>query len=247
VTSFINTFINFDLNVGTSLYPIGGPANDGTGIGSNIEMLTTCDPSGVQTCQIYAGSPTAASNYTVDLGNLAPGTLNASGVTVYHQDGTPGEINYIAFSLSSNAANGTTVAMASQNGALTRAGGAPDNWDIPSGSHGAGVPVVTAPINFTALANSSGKAYGFKFVGTPSYIKIGTGANDPATTMQNVTGCKGTDATYCTLTTAPQTILTTGDTVEGLTATLGLGALANGTNPAGTYTDTLTFIATGTF
>jgi len=220
VNGYINTSIMFDLDVGTgmgdwpneSVLPSVTPTTAPT---VSSQMLTECAYDG---CQLFEGGGTGG-NYTVDLGNLTIGAVNASGVSVTHQTGD-GMINYIGFDLSTNAYNGFTVTYVSQNGALHGA-----HYDIPSVG-GDGTPL-----------NAGTSGYGLSMPTDPSYVNY-AGTSTP-------TNACGSD--YCTMTTDVHTLFSGDGAIESARGTVMIGAAIDGTVPAGTYTDTLTFIATGTF
>jgi hypothetical protein len=220
VNGYINTSIMFDLDVGTSMgdwpnesvLPSVTPTTAPT---ISSQMLTEC---AYDACQLFAGGGTGG-NYTVDLGNLTIGAVNASGVSVTHSTGD-GMINYIGFDLSTNAYNGFTVTYVSQNGALHG-----DHYNIPSVGDD-GTPI-----------NAGTSAYGLSMPTDPSYVNY-AGTSTP-------TNACGSD--YCTMTTDVHTLFSGDGAIESARGTVMIGAAIDGTVPAGTYTDTLTFIATGTF
>lgn len=209
VNGYINTSLTFDLDTST--------------------IDEDCDP---DTCLAHSGALSAASNYTVDLGNLTTAVVNLSGVTdVMHADGETGLVNHIWFDLSSNAAGGVIVTYVSAKGALTRHGlaGTVDAWDIPSVGNGTAIE-----------ANTPG--YGIKFAAAPTFENLG----DQGTVTQR-SGCENGDTTYCSMPTSATTLLDVDTSVQDLRAQLTVAAAVDGTMPAGTYVDQLTFIATGTF
>lgn len=188
-----------------------------------------CDP---DSCLAHSGATGPASNYTVDLGNLTTAVVNLSGVTdVMHADGETGLVNHIWFDLSSNAAGGVIVTYVSELGYLSRHGlaGTPDAWDIPSVADGEAI-----------VANTPG--YGIKFAAAPTYENLG----EAGTIAQRV-DCTDVDSTYCAMPTSAAQLLGVDTSVQDLRAQLTVAAAVDGTMPAGTYVDQLTFIATGTF
>ena len=93
ITGFITSTMMFDLDTATDNSDC---ASDGTGA-----------------CHIYGGANGIdGTNYTVDLGELAHGAVNRSGDSTTHATGggnKTGEINYIYFDLSTNAASGAVI------------------------------------------------------------------------------------------------------------------------------------------
>lgn len=175
-------------------------------------------------CFAHSGEDTIpAGNYTVDLGNLTTAAINNSGdAGVLHSDGKTGDINYIMLDLSTNAYGGAVVSMLSANGRLDGPGDTA--YDIPAAA--------------TIAANTPG--YGVKF---NAVVEAGTGTG----LVQN-TDCEVLDATYCEpSTTAFELYNTSGDAIQDSRVALEVAAAIDGTMPAGTYTDTLTFIATATY
>ncbi len=102
VTSYINTFINFDLDTTTV-------------------AATHCD---YDACPIHAGAGAAdGANYTVDLGELNSTWINKSNdAEIMHSDNIEGLINSIYMDLTTNAANGAIVTVVSANAGLESAG-----------------------------------------------------------------------------------------------------------------------------
>ncbi len=96
VTGYVNTFISFDIDTGTS---------------DDVNCA-------FDSCQKYDGAG-SADNYTVDLGELNSTWVNKSQDTVFtHSDGGTGSINSIYMDLTSNAFGGVTVYISSANAGL---------------------------------------------------------------------------------------------------------------------------------
>ncbi len=99
VTSYINTFINFDIDTAVA----------------DLD----CD---FDACNYFGDAGATAGNYTVDLGELTSIAVNKSNSgSVTHTSGS-GVINSIYFDLTTNAANGAIVTVTSSNGGLESAG-----------------------------------------------------------------------------------------------------------------------------
>jgi sugar lactone lactonase YvrE len=186
----------------------------------DIDTRTEGEPTcGFTSCSIYADGPTGT-NYTVDLGELGSTWVNKSqDAAVMHSDGETAAINSIYLDLTSNAINGTVVTVASANGGLQ----GPQTM-IPSVENGG---------NITA---NSGK-YGYNFYDWDASNGV-VYPNDY---------CWDAD-TYCALTTDPVTVFDTGSApVDGGWVRMDIAAAAAYTDSPGSYTDTLTFVATGSF
>jgi hypothetical protein len=130
VTSYINTFVNFD-----------------------IDTNTTNGDCTYNTCPVYGGSAGNASNYTVDLGELNSSYVNRSqDATVVHSDGVTGAINSIYFDLTTNAFGGAIVLVKSTNGALV----GPDTNTIPAITDGLEVVANSKTYGFTMPTGDTG-------------------------------------------------------------------------------------------
>jgi hypothetical protein len=200
ITSFINTFIDFDIDTGTT-------------------DTVSC---AYNACQLYAGGP-AASNYTVDLGELNSTYVNMSqGTAVAHADGQQGAINSIYLNLITNAYNGAVVTVSSANGGLQ----GPDTNMINSVTDG------------NPIGINSG-LYGFVLP------VAGTGNG----TVNRNSNCSASDfSRYCGLTTLPKTVFDTANApLDYGRLRMDLAAAASYVNNPGAYSDTLTFIATATY
>jgi hypothetical protein len=233
VTGYINTSIAFDIDTTTA--GSTGIFQAHTGVGGADPIM--CSPT---TCLAYEGQlTTLPANYTVDLGNLVSGTANISDTSsVLHQDGGSGKINSIYLHLNTNAANGAVVTYQSANGALKRTQnvGAVDSYDIPSS------PFAT-PDTFATVLGVAGHAYGIRQGAVPAFVN-----ESPLNTNTTLSGCAAGDAAhFCSMPTTATQLFSVTSSVEGMRARYDLGAMSNGTNPAGTYNDTLTFIATATY
>jgi len=174
---------------------------------------------GYQDCLLYEGGPTAL-NYTVDLGELSSLYVNKSQSTpVKHSSGETAAINSIYLNLTSNAVNGTVVNVSSANVGLQ------------------GPNSLIGPVeNGQDITANSGK-YGFNF---PVYSSTHGDVypND---------NCLDSN-TYCAFSTEPTWVFNSdGAPVDGASVRMDLAAAAAYTDSPGSYTDTLTFVATGTF
>lgn len=193
---------------------------------------TTTTDCAVNVCTAHSGAVNPAGAYTVDLGNLTTADVSKSGDTgALHASaygGTfTGDINYIMLDLSTNAYGGAVVTMASANGRL----------DHPTADTAYDIPGVTAD-GTDIEPNTPG--YGVKFA---QIVAAGTG-----TGLTLDADCEVLDTGYCAPTVAAREIYnTSGDAIQDSRVALEVAAAINGTMPAGTYTDTLTFIATATF
>ena len=207
VTSYINTFISFDIDTVTA---------SGT---------QQCISSGAGACLAYEGGA-AASNYTVDLGELNSTYVNKSDtVNVQHANGDSAKINSIYLDLTSNAYDGVVVYVKSANGGL----------------QGPGTNLISSTTlteNSDIVANSG--VYGFSVPST-LYSK----ANG---TIVPPTNCNAT-AKYCRISTAgtTQVFNTFSKPLDTGRVRMDLAAAASYVNNPGPYTDTLTFTAVATF
>jgi len=163
------------------------------------------------------GGGAAGTNYTVDLGELTSTAVNKSQDEVTHTGGS-GAINSIYLDLTSNALNGTMVNVTSANGGLQ----GPNSL----------IASVVAGQNITA---NSGK-YGFDLPESSSLHG----------NVYTSDGCTDPDM-YCALVAEPTWVFNATGPVDGARVRMDIAAAAAYTDSPGTYTDTLTFVATGTF
>jgi len=233
VTGYINTSLAFDIDTTT-------PASStfaATTVSTDPLMCTKT------ACLAYEGGA-VASNYTVDLGNLVAGTANISGSSYMHAAGSTGNVNFIYLHLTTNAASGASVTYRSLNAALNRnvntTNVADVTYDIPS---------IASAGTLSAVVTAAGHAYGIKEAAAPSTVAAGTSYVYAPIAACNNTASAGIATTnvWCTMPKTATTLFSTGSSVQGLRTTWALGAVANGTNPAETYTDQLTFVATATY
>lgn len=188
------------------------------------EINEDCDAAGgANPCDSHGGT-TDNAGYVADLGELTLTDVNDSGDNVLHADGLTGEINYIWFNLDTNADNGAAVTVLSANGALYKDA----TNSIPSVvNDGDGVPISPGDGRYGIREESNSATQG-------SFTIAGDYNGAP--------GVYG-EAT----TTSTQIFNTTGNPVVGGRVQFEVGATPDGADAVGTYTDTLTFIATATF
>ncbi len=207
VTGYLDTFVTFDIDTATS--------------------DINCDATGGgNPCDSYGGA-TDNSGYVVDLGEMTTSTVNVSGNSVDHADGGTGNINYIWFDISSNAANGINVRSYSLNDALVGPGAS----QIPS--VGAGEVQITAGSSLYGLQN--------RFLDSKNAIS-GTIDIDPDCDTT------GGDTYFCSVGgSAGRTIFSSDARIDTGRVQFRVGATPNSLNATGTYTDQLTFIASASF
>jgi hypothetical protein len=223
VTGYISAFMHFDIDTGTGEDP--GPT-----------ITVNCDSTGAGGCLTYgdagAGAGPVGANYTVDLGELTSTGVNKSQTSALQADGHQGIINSIYFDLTTNSASGGVVTVSSANEGLQGPGankitsiGVAVGADGITRSEGGDIPMNSGVYGFTLPVNS------YQLAGI---------------VVKN-TNCTS-NANYCGATTAPKTVFTTGGLpVDKARVRMDLAASANNLNSPGNYTDTLTFVATGTF
>jgi len=173
-------------------------------------------------CDLYAGVGPAG-NYTIDLGEMSSTWVNMSqNGNVSHSDGGSGAINSIYLDLTSNAVNGTVVTMSSANQGLL----GPDSEKILPVTDGSDVTLNSGIYGYTLASITNTPAHG---------------------TVSLASNCEAAGA-YCGPTTDPKSVFNTnGSPVDGARVRIDLAAAAAYTDSPGTYTDTLTFVATSTF
>lgn len=142
ITSFVNTFINFDLDTGYTL--------------NDITNRVDC---AYNECYQFNGGA-FTTNYTVDFGELTSTAVNKSGVISNHL-GVSGEINSIYMDLSSNAINGVVVSVSSANAGLQGpntnliSGVATDGDNILPNSGRYGYAVMSSTVNSGTIVRNS--------------------------------------------------------------------------------------------
>jgi sugar lactone lactonase YvrE len=191
----------------------------------NIDTGTTDTTCSFNGCPLYGGSSSNGTNYTVDLGELSSIYVNQSlvGDTIMHSDGHTGAINSIYLGLTSNANNGTVVTVSSANEGLV--------------SSNSTIPAVTDGNNITI---NSG-LYGYT---TPNDFWYTNNDHGEVILSSNCDSA----SQYCGPATTPKEVFNTnGAPVDGARVRMDLAAAAAYTDSPGTYTDTLTFVATGSF
>jgi uncharacterized delta-60 repeat protein len=161
-------------------------------------------------------------NYTVDFGELTSAIVNKSMTSSKHADGLNGLINSIYFDLTTNAPSGAVVTVKSLN----------------SGLKGPGTTNLIASVSdgLDIAANSGLYGYNLTTGSTQKY-----GAIYPNSLCDTI-------IKFCGPTSTPKTVFDTNNLpVDSARVRMDLAAAAAYTNNPGTYTDTLTFVATATF
>jgi hypothetical protein len=194
------------------------------GTGAGLAPEINCD---YDECLTHSGG-IAGGNYTVDFGELMFTTVNHSQTdNVLHADNQEGLINSIFFDLTTNASGGAVVSVKSLNGGLIGPGEANmiNAVGVNGGADGNNI-----------LANTG--RYGYTLQETPTAL-VGTVTRNALCI---------TDTTFCGATTIAKTLFSTNDAqIEGARVRMDFAIAVAYTNAPGTYTDTLTFVATGTF
>jgi hypothetical protein len=174
-------------------------------------------------CPVHGGIGAAeGDNYTVDLGELTSALVNKSNsISVVHSDTINGKINSIYFDLTSNAPGGVVVSVKSLN----------------SGLKGPGTNMINSVTDGQDIPANSG-LYGYNLT---------TGTTQKNGTVFPNISCD-TSVEYCGPVSTPKTVFDTNNLpIDSARVRMDLAAAAAYTNNPGVYTDTLTFVATGTF
>ncbi len=173
----------------------------------------------------------STSTYTVALGTLSTGSVSTSG------DGT---INMIGVDLDANATGGTVVTVRSAFSDGMRSTSTPADYiDMGSTTFVAGTEAYGICVHRVAATS-----------GTLQTANFDNDNLSASSSFADSTSCtNSTHVTTDALTSAPQTILNTSSApISGGRAEIFVKAAISATTPAhDDYTDTLTFVATGTF
>jgi uncharacterized delta-60 repeat protein len=174
-------------------------------------------------CKVHGGvGAGTADNYTVDLGELTSTLVNKSNsMSVNHSDGGTGIINSIYFDLTSNSPGGVVVTVKSLN----------------SGLQGPGTNMINSVVDGLDIAANSG-LYG---------LNLTTGSTQKHGSIVVNSLCD-LSTEFCGPDSTPKTVFDTNNLpIDSARVRMDLAAAASYTNNPGVYTDTLTFVATGTF
>ena len=166
----------------------------------------------------------------MDLGELKSTFVNRSQNNVSHSDGLVGEVNSIYFDLTTNAAAGAIVTVKSLYGGLQ----GPGSNIIPS-----------VASDGDDIAANSGR-YGFTI---PSTVGLQNPNNPVVGTIITNADCRNSASRFCgpSNSVAKEVFNSNGQPIDSARVQMDIAASASGSNSPGTYTDTLTFIATATF
>jgi uncharacterized delta-60 repeat protein len=189
----------------------------------DIDTNTDNSDCAFDVCPVHGGIGAAeGDNYTVDLGELTSALVNKSNsISVVHSDTINGKINSIYFDLTSNAPGGVVVSVKSLN----------------SGLKGPGTNMINSVTDGLDIAANSG-LYGYNLT---------TGTTQKHGTVFPNISCD-TSVEFCGPSSTPKTVFDTNNLpVDSARVRMDLAAAAAYTNNPGVYTDTLTFVATGTF
>jgi len=207
-----------------------------------------CDASGgADPCDSHLASSDDA-GYVVDLGELTLTAVNDSEDVVMHADGANGAINYIWFDFTTNADGGIAVTVIGAN--TNDIDGTPDSdmssLDGPTGSEIRSVDTTGGGTVEVVIGAGSG-LYGLQ----ESESHTPWSRNGATITVDDnydgdtghgmIPSPQGTGAT------GPETIFSTSAAVDDGRASYEVAVSPDASDGTGTYTDSLTFIATSTF
>jgi hypothetical protein len=218
INGYISAYIFFDIDTGTGeLWPGEDPA---------IE----CNYAAANACLTHSNG-VAGANYTVDLGEMTSTGINKSQANALHSDGS-GLINSIYFDLTTNSPSGAVVTVKSLNGGLQ----GPGTNKIPSIGVSVGADGITRLEGGLIPVNSG--VYGYNLPVMPHSLNGAVVRNSNCNTTVNYCGASNIENVVFSTNSLP---------VDTARVRMDLAASANYTNSPGTYTDTLTFVATATF
>jgi hypothetical protein len=211
----------------TGSYAVPIVNNDQVGITATVNPSITFDVGS------QASATACAGTFNSDGGTVALGTLSTASVTSSDDvNSTP----HICSRLTTNAASGAVVTVASANAALASISKPTDT--IASAT---ATPLLPSVSGYGLCAGSAGSDSG-KDATTP------TGASPSAVAPFNNVNCDSTHHNIGGLTLSPQNVWTVSAASQNAFFRLYIKASVSGTVPSHSdYADTLTFVATGTF
>jgi hypothetical protein len=228
VTGYIDTFLTFDIDTA---------ATD-----------VQCDAAGGSSpCDSYGGA-TDNTGYVVDLGEMTTSAVNNSGDSVGHADGGTGAINYVWFDTSTNAAGGVAVTLVSYFG-LNNVDGTPSSLISALEGPGSTNEIRSVPSAAETTITAGSGLYGFAFTnGGTNTVATGTAATIATNYDMDTVGEYGWVPSQATSGTgSPATIYSSTAALDTSRTQFEVAAAPDAQDGTGTYTDQLTFIATGTF
>jgi len=239
VGTVTNGATSFELGDGTS-NGITNPTNTNTTFFARIMTFTTTDGSGSETVD------------SLDAGGVALSTANVLNVTAKVQE----TLTFCVYTMANCAAGGTAVALGDSNGVLSSTSTTYTNtakYDLASNALG-GVAV--------KLKGDTLKSGSFSITPSGSTCTVDTAATateqfgvrvstaGAGQTADPIYACGVNNHSFDvanTNTIYGENISTTAGATDASTSTLELAAKSAGTTEAGTYTTTLTLIATATY
>jgi hypothetical protein len=195
-----------------------------------VSITASVDPTITFNVGAQASATACDGTFSGNGGTVALGTLTTSAVTSSDASSVP----HVCTRVTTNAANGAIVTVKSLNAALKSTSVPGDT--IPSAT---ATPLATSTRGYGLCGGSSSDSG--KDTTTP------TGSTPVAASPFNGT-CTSTDHNIGALTTSPQTVWSIAGASQNAYFRLYVKAGVSGTVPAhNDYTDSLTFVATGTF
>ncbi len=228
VTGYIDTFLTFDIDTAAT----------------NVQ----CDAAGGSSpCDSY-GTATDNTGYVVDLGEMTTSAVNNSGDSVPHADGGTGAINYVWFDTSTNAAGGVAVTVVSYFG-LNNVDGTPSSLISALEGPGSTNEIRSVPSAAETAITAGSGLYGFAFTnGGINTVATGSAATIATNYDMDTVGEYGWVPSQATSGTgSPATIFSSTGALDTSRTQFEVAAAPDAQDGTGTYTDQLTFIATGTF
>jgi hypothetical protein len=207
----------------TGSFSVASVTDDQVGVSASVDPSITFDV-GAQ-----ASATACASGFNTDGGTVALGTLSTTTVT----SSDANSVMHICSRLTTNAASGAVVTVKSANGNLTSTAGT-----IPSNT---ATPLATNTAGYGLCVGSAGADTGFD-------VTIPVGVLPTRISPFNNASCTSAAHNIGAVTTSAQSIWSVSAASQNAFARIYVKAGISSTVPASaSYSDTLTFVATGTF
>jgi hypothetical protein len=207
----------------TGSFAVAIVTDDQVGVSASVDPSITFDV-GAQ-----ASATACASGFNTDGGTVALGTLSTTTVT----SSDANSVMHICSRLTTNAASGAVVTVKSANGNLTSTAGT-----IPSNT---ATPLATNTAGYGLCVGSAGADTGFD-------VTIPVGVLPTRISPFNNASCTSAAHNIGAVTTSAQSIWSVSAASQNAFARIYVKAGISSTVPASaSYSDTLTFVATGTF